>query len=183
MQILVVLTPWKGVSSRSRLASYPSMMLRSWMPCSAVAQGQTWGPDKTRRDYTSRNSLDVVDTCRSFANRVFTRGCERMCRLLDDILYSRHGFPGRELSTLAMRLARIRCGDPNVDSVSSNVITRLIKIGCIIAITCYIHGYLGLPLKCMCRDNGSNQSHPATISPESDVKHTTSISQPTRAVL
>jgi hypothetical protein len=29
----LILTPWIGLCSRSRLASYPSMMLRSWMPC------------------------------------------------------------------------------------------------------------------------------------------------------
>jgi hypothetical protein len=32
-------------------------------------------------DFTSRNSFDVVDTWRNFAKRVFTRGCERTCRL------------------------------------------------------------------------------------------------------
>jgi hypothetical protein len=51
---------------------------------------------REERDYTSRNSLGVVDACRSFAKRVFTRGCERMCGLFDIL---GQGFPGRELST------------------------------------------------------------------------------------
>jgi hypothetical protein len=63
-----ILTPWKGVSSRSRLASYPSMMLRSWMPCSAVAQGQTRAQTDAKRLYFTelfRRSRHLPQVCQT----------------------------------------------------------------------------------------------------------------------
>jgi len=34
--MISALTPWTFISSSPRLASYPSMMLSSWIPCGAV---------------------------------------------------------------------------------------------------------------------------------------------------
>ena len=45
--LIQILTPPTLISSRSRLASYPSMMLSSWIPCSAILRD---GDGPNRRD-------------------------------------------------------------------------------------------------------------------------------------